>query len=122
MIPSVAVSSDVNMQLYAMLNKTRADNFPNFQELSVFEQSFESRRKQNVNSQFRSRSKNYKLFEGGSYTSSNQKGKHNLKQKLTSKAEIRITEQSIDSNSERRVETEITDIKPKAIMNGINSK
>jgi len=41
----------------ALLNKTRIDNLPPLQELSVFEQSFESRRKLTKNHALRSRSK-----------------------------------------------------------------
>lgn len=51
-----------------MLNKTRVDNLPPLQELSVFEQSFESRRKQQTSQALRSRSKNYRNFDTGSYT------------------------------------------------------
>lgn len=57
----------------AMLNKTRIDNLPPLQELSVFEQSFETRRKQPVSQALRSRSKNYRNFEGGSYITTAQK-------------------------------------------------
>ena len=49
-----------------MLNKTRIDNLPPLQELSVFEQSFESKRKQ-TQPVLRSRSKNIRNFETGSY-------------------------------------------------------
>lgn len=53
-----------------MLNKTRVDNLPPLQELSVFEQSFESRRKQPNNQVLRSRSKNYRNLESGSFVNS----------------------------------------------------
>ncbi|CAI2387086.1 unnamed protein product [Moneuplotes crassus] len=50
-----------------MLNKTRVDNLPPLQEMSVFEQSFEGRRKQTANQKFRSRSKNYHNLESSTY-------------------------------------------------------
>jgi hypothetical protein len=60
-------TKDENRLYYnVMLNKTRIDNLPPLQELSVFEQSFESKRKQ-TQPVLRSRSKNIRNFETGSY-------------------------------------------------------
>lgn len=65
------------MHFNALLNKTRVDNLPPLQELSVFEQSFESRRKQTANPVLRSRSKNYRNFDTGSYNGSQHTGNMN---------------------------------------------
>jgi hypothetical protein len=62
-----STNKDDNKLYYnALLNKTRIDNLPPLQELSVFEQSFESKRKQ-TQPVLRSRSKNIRNFETGSY-------------------------------------------------------
>lgn len=52
-----------------MLNKTRVDNLPPLQEKTVFDQSYESKRKQTANQQLRSRSKNFYNLENGTYAS-----------------------------------------------------
>jgi hypothetical protein len=64
---------DQKLAFNTMLNKTRVDNLPPLQELSVFEKSFETRRKQPISQALRSRSKNYRNFEGGSYITTAQK-------------------------------------------------
>jgi hypothetical protein len=61
-----ATKDENRLHYNAMLNKTRIDNLPPLQELSVFEQSFESKRKQ-TQPVLRSRSKNIRNFETGSY-------------------------------------------------------
>ena len=122
--PSIELKSDANLQLNYHLNNTKADNLPPLQELSVFEQSFETRRKQIVNQPFRSRSKNYRHFEGGSYTASTNKGGNKARPQYASKDEAGVRERSDDSKSDRRIETEVIDPKlgRKAIMKAINSK
>ncbi|CAI2369998.1 unnamed protein product [Moneuplotes crassus] len=75
--PAARVPAGVNLQskddykqyFNPMLNKTRIDNLPPLQEMSVLDQSYESKRKQTANQQLRSRSKNYYNLENCNYPS-----------------------------------------------------
>lgn len=90
------LKNDVKLQFNALLNKTRIDNLPPLQELSVFEQSFEGRRKQIPNQPLRSRSKNYRNFETGSYINGSQNDKNPKTAKLTNEESF-LHEKSVDS-------------------------
>ena len=117
------IKNDVKLQFNAILNKTRIDNLPPLQELSVFEQSFESRRKQTVNQPLRSRSKNYRNLDGESYIHSSQNGKNPKTAKLALKEDSIFRERSTDSRWDERIATEIYEpnIGRKTTKKGLNT-
>lgn len=108
----------------AMMNKTRIDNLPPLQELSMYEQSFESHKKQmnmrtetlnkqqSKNQSLRSRSKNYRNFETSSYIH----GTHNSKNLKTSKIpendDSVIQERSVESKRDIYISENPDDLNP----------
>ena len=96
---------DYRIYFNPMLNKTRVDNLPPLQELSVFEKSFESKRKQTAcQQQLRSRSKNFYNLESGTYaTGSAQNELNNPNRHLEeSKSSVRRTYKSPARNHKER--------------------
>lgn len=81
------------------MNKTRVDNFPPLQDLSVFEKSFEARRKQTTNFTLRSRSKNYRNLESGSYVNANNHEKNPATAKSNANDDSFADEKSVESNT-----------------------
>ena len=117
------IKNHAKLQFNAILNKTRIDNLPPLQELSVFEQSFESRRKQTVNQPLLFRSKNYRNLDGESYIHSSQNEKNPKTAKLTLKEDSIFSERSTDSRWGERIATKIYEpnIRRKTTKRGLNT-